>query len=82
MSVVGPRPAIKGEVDQFESWHRRRLSMKPGITCLWQIKFRSGSPFDDGVKMDLEYIDQWSLLLDFTIVIKTIPLVLSCKGAE
>ncbi len=82
MSIVGPRPPIPDEVEQYERWQRRRLSMRPGLTCLWQVNGRSNiKDFDDWVKMDLEYIDTWSLALDMKICLKTIPVVLFRKGA-
>jgi len=83
MSVVGPRPQIESETKRFESWHRRKLSVKPGLTCLWQVSGRSTiSSFDEWVRMDLAYIDNWSLWLDFKIFFKTIPAVLSGRGAH
>jgi lipopolysaccharide/colanic/teichoic acid biosynthesis glycosyltransferase len=83
MSLVGPRPAGPHELVRYQSWHRRKLSVKPGITCLWQCNGRNDiSKFDDWVKMDLEYIDNWSLWLDIKILFRTIPAVLSRKGAS
>ncbi len=83
MSLVGPRPPLEREVKQYDPWHTRRLSMRPGITCYWQIKGRNRiSDFDQWVKMDLEYIDNWSLMLDVKILLKTIPAVLSTSGAK
>ncbi len=84
MSLVGPRPLPLHEIEAIEnSAHRRRLSMKPGITCLWQISGRSDiTDFDEWVKLDVEYIDQWSIWEDFRILIKTIPAVLFSKGAR
>ena len=84
MSLVGPRPLPIYEVEQFESTaQRRRLSMKPGLTCLWQIAGRSKiKSFDEWVQLDLRYIDNWSLLLDFEILIKTVPVVLLGFGAR
>ncbi len=83
MSCVGPRPPLESELEQFESWHRRKLSVKPGLTCLWQVRGRSKiKDFDDWVKLDLEYIDNWSLWLDFKIMLQTIPVVLLGKGAQ
>jgi len=82
MSLVGPRPPLVTEVPAFKNWHRRKLSVKPGITCLWQCSGRNHiENFDEWVKMDLQYIDQWSLWLDFKILLKTIPAVLIGKGA-
>lgn len=84
MSLIGPRPLPIYEVEQFElAAHRRRLSMKPGLTCLWQIRGRNTvTQFDDWVRMDLEYIDEWSLWLDFWILLRTIPVVLLGHGAR
>jgi lipopolysaccharide/colanic/teichoic acid biosynthesis glycosyltransferase len=83
MSLVGPRPGFVHEVSNYDNWHRRKLSVKPGITCLWQVRGRNKvSSFDDWVRMDLEYIDNWSLWLDLKILLKTIPIVLMAKGAS
>jgi exopolysaccharide biosynthesis polyprenyl glycosylphosphotransferase len=82
MSLVGPRPPLPQEVDRYERWQRRRLSMKPGITCLWQISGRNQVGFKDWMKLDLSYIDNWSLLLDLKILLRTIPVVLFGKGAK
>ena len=84
MSLVGPRPLPVHEIAAIEkSSHRRRLSMKPGITCIWQISGRSDiTDFEEWVKLDLEYIDRWSLWEDFRILFKTIPAVLFSKGAR
>jgi exopolysaccharide biosynthesis polyprenyl glycosylphosphotransferase len=84
MSLVGPRPLPLYEVDNFElTAHRRRLSMKPGLTCLWQISGRNTvRNFDDWVKLDVKYIDNWSLGLDVSILLRTIPVVLFGKGAH
>jgi exopolysaccharide biosynthesis polyprenyl glycosylphosphotransferase len=82
MSLVGPRPPLPEEVARYESWQRRRLSMKPGITCLWQISGRNEVSFHDWMKLDLTYIDNWSLLLDLKILLKTVPVVLLGRGAR
>jgi exopolysaccharide biosynthesis polyprenyl glycosylphosphotransferase len=82
MSLVGPRPPIPEEVARYELWQRRRLSMKPGMTCLWQISGRNEVSFDDWMKLDLVYIDNWSLLLDLKILLKTVPVVLLGRGAK
>ncbi len=81
MSFVGPRPPIPEEVEKYEGWQRRRLSMKPGITGLWQVSGRNQIDFQQWMKLDLEYIDNWSMWLDFKILIKTIFVVLLRKGA-
>jgi lipopolysaccharide/colanic/teichoic acid biosynthesis glycosyltransferase len=82
MSVVGPRPPIPAEVLQYQRWQRRRLSVKPGITCTWQISGRNNIDFDQWMQLDLEYIDNWSLSRDLGICVKTIPAVLSARGAR
>jgi exopolysaccharide biosynthesis polyprenyl glycosylphosphotransferase len=82
MSLVGPRPPLPEEVSRYEPWQRRRLSMKPGLTCLWQVSGRSELDFDRWMALDLKYIDTWSPLLDFKILLKTVPAVLSGKGAR
>lgn len=82
MSLVGPRPAFRHELERYEFWHKRKLSIKPGITCLWQIRGRNKiSNFDDWVKMDLEYIDNWSLWLDFKILLRTAWVVITGTGS-
>jgi lipopolysaccharide/colanic/teichoic acid biosynthesis glycosyltransferase len=81
MSFVGPRPPLPEEVKKYEGWQRRRLSMKPGITGLWQVSGRNAIDFEEWMKLDLEYIDNWSLWLDFKILLKTIPAVVLGKGA-
>jgi exopolysaccharide biosynthesis polyprenyl glycosylphosphotransferase len=83
MSLVGPRPPLPEEVENYTSSHRRRLSMRPGITCLWQVRGRNIiTDFDEWMKLDLEYIDNWSLMLDIGILLKTVPVVLSGKGSR
>jgi exopolysaccharide biosynthesis polyprenyl glycosylphosphotransferase len=76
MSLVGPRPPLPREVAEYDVWHRRRLSMKPGITGLWQVSARREEEFDRWVEMDLDYIDRWSLWLDLKIMVRTIPAML------
>ena len=76
MSLVGPRPPLPGEVTRYDVWHRRRLSMKPGITGLWQVSARRADDFNRWVSIDLDYIDRWSLLLDLKILVRTIPAML------
>jgi len=82
MSLVGPRPLPLAEQQEIEGWYRRRLSMKPGITGLWQVSGRSNVDFDRWMQLDLRYIDQWSLRLDLTILLKTLPAVLFRRGAK
>jgi lipopolysaccharide/colanic/teichoic acid biosynthesis glycosyltransferase len=82
MSIVGPRPPLPKEVEQYEPWQRRRLSMKPGITCLWQVSGRNQIDFDEWMKLDLRYIDRWSLWLDILIVIMTVRAVVTGRGAR
>jgi exopolysaccharide biosynthesis polyprenyl glycosylphosphotransferase len=82
MSLVGPRPPIPEEVKEYRRWHRRRLSMKPGLTCLWQVSGRNNVDFDRWMKLDLQYIDNWSPSLDLKILLRTIPAVLLGRGAS
>ncbi len=81
MSLVGPRPPLPGEVAQYEDWHRRRLQVTPGITGLWQVSGRGKLSFDEQCRLDLYYIEHWSLGLDFWIIVRTIPAVLFATGA-
>lgn len=81
MSLIGPRPPIPSEVEKYETWQRRRISMKPGITCIWQTTgHRHDVAFDEWMQMDFEYIDNWSLMLDFKIFWKTIKVMLTGAG--
>ncbi|HVE66030.1 MAG TPA: sugar transferase [Thermoanaerobaculia bacterium] len=82
MSLVGPRPPLPEEVSQYLPWQRRRLSMSPGLTCLWQVSGRSEVDFDRWMALDLKYIDTWSPMLDLKILLKTVPAVLSGRGAR
>ena len=82
MSLVGPRPAVPEEVENYQRWQRRRLRMRPGLTCLWAIAGRDTLDFDTWMKMDMQYIDNWSLALDWKIMLRTIPRVLTGKGAS
>ena len=82
MSLVGPRPLPVRDYEGFtQDWTRRRLSVRPGITCLWQIKGRNSIPFEKWMQLDLQYIDKWSVWLDLEILIRTIPAVLKGSGA-
>lgn len=83
MSLVGPRPLPLRDCNGFnKEWQKRRFSIKPGLTCLWQINGRNTIPFHQWMELDMEYIDNWSLLLDLKILLKTIPIVLKCTGAQ
>jgi exopolysaccharide biosynthesis polyprenyl glycosylphosphotransferase len=82
MSIVGPRPPLPQEVDQYERWQRRRLRMRPGLTCLWAVAGRDRIDFNAWMRMDISYIENWSLQLDWSIILKTIPHVLVGRGAN
>ncbi len=82
MSLVGPRPPLPSEVIQYEPWQRRRLSVKPGLTGLWQVSGRNHVDFDQWMALDLQYIDTWSLWLDIKIILRTVPAVLRGSGAS
>jgi exopolysaccharide biosynthesis polyprenyl glycosylphosphotransferase len=82
MSLVGPRPAVPSEVDRYQRWQRRRLRMRPGLTCLWAISGRDNVDFETWMKMDMQYIDNWSLALDWKILLQTIPRVIVGHGAN
>jgi exopolysaccharide biosynthesis polyprenyl glycosylphosphotransferase len=82
MSLVGPRPAVPGEVDRYKRWQRRRLRMRPGLTCIWAISGRDTVDFETWMKLDMQYIDNWSLALDWKILLRTIPHVLTGRGAN
>ena len=81
MSLVGPRPAIPAEVAKYTEWQRRRLEVLPGITCLWQVSGRAELPFEDQVRLDIEYIEKRSMSLDLSLLVWTIPAVVSGRGA-
>ena len=80
MSLVGPRPAPPREVDQYDMWHRRRLSMRPGMTGLWQVTARLDEHFDDRAQLDLKYIDGWTFWSDLSILARTVPALLMARG--
>jgi lipopolysaccharide/colanic/teichoic acid biosynthesis glycosyltransferase len=81
MSIVGPRPQIPSEVARYASWHRRRLDVKPGITCLWQVSGRSHIGFEEWMRLDLEYVQRRGAALDLMILLRTLPAVIARKGA-
>ena len=82
MSIVGPRPPLISEVEHYQVWQRRRLSLKPGITCIWQVSGRNKIGFEEWMKMDLEYIDHWSLGLDIRLILRTFWVVVTGYGAQ
>ena len=81
MSIVGPRPPLPSEVENYQPWHLRRLEVTPGITCFWQISGRSQLSFNEWMRLDMEYIKHRSFKTDLTIFLKTIPAVIARKGA-
>ena len=81
MSIIGPRPALMEEVAQYNDWQRERLRVKPGISGLWQISGRSELTFDEMCLLDVYYIENWTLSMDIKIALKTVPYLLSAKGA-
>ena len=82
MSLVGPRPAVPLEVAKYLQWQRRRLRMRPGLTCLWALAGRDSVDFETWMKLDMQYIDTWSLGLDWRILLGTIPKVITGKGVH
>jgi exopolysaccharide biosynthesis polyprenyl glycosylphosphotransferase len=82
MSVVGPRPPIPSEVEKYATWQRRRLSVRPGLTCIWQVSGRNQISFEDWMYLDMRYIDHWSLGTDLGLILKTVPVVLTGSGAS
>jgi lipopolysaccharide/colanic/teichoic acid biosynthesis glycosyltransferase len=81
MSLVGPRPLPKRDFDRLEEWHKKRYLVLPGITGLWQVSGRSDLDFDDLVRLDFLYLERWSVFLDLTILVKTVPAVFTRRGA-
>jgi lipopolysaccharide/colanic/teichoic acid biosynthesis glycosyltransferase len=81
MSLVGPRPGLPEEVDAYEPWHRKRLEVTPGLTGMWQVSGRSNLSFDEMVMLDIYYVENWNPFLDLSIMLRTIPKVLSGEGA-
>jgi exopolysaccharide biosynthesis polyprenyl glycosylphosphotransferase len=81
MSLVGPRPPIPAEVEQYEPWQTERLAVKPGLTCIWQVSGRSDIGFDDWVRLDIQYVRSRSLWLDLKLLLLTIPAVVTARGA-
>ncbi len=82
MSVVGPRPPVPSEVATYQAWQRRRLSVRPGLTCIWQVSGRNQISFEEWMYLDMQYIDHWSLKNDINLILKTVPVVLTGRGAS
>jgi exopolysaccharide biosynthesis polyprenyl glycosylphosphotransferase len=82
MSIVGPRPPIPAEVMKYEAWQHRRLSVRPGLTCVWQVSGRNEISFEEWMYLDMQYIDHWSLAQDFQLILKTFPVVFTGRGAS
>ncbi|NVJ10670.1 sugar transferase [Myxococcus sp. AM001] len=82
MSIVGPRPPVPTEVARYEAWQRRRLSVRPGLTCIWQVSGRNQISFEDWMYLDMQYIDHWSLTSDLRLLLQTVPVVLTGRGAS
>jgi exopolysaccharide biosynthesis polyprenyl glycosylphosphotransferase len=82
MSVVGPRPPLSKEVEKYAAWQRRRLSVRPGLTCIWQVSGRNQISFEEWMYLDMQYIDNWSLLTDLGLILKTVPVVITGNGAS
>ena len=82
MAIVGPRPPLPYEYECYEEWHKRRVTVKPGLTGLWQVQGRSSVPFDQMVRLDIHYIENWSLLMDLKIMLLTIPVMLAGTGGH
>jgi exopolysaccharide biosynthesis polyprenyl glycosylphosphotransferase len=82
MSIVGPRPAVPSEVARYDAWQRRRLSVRPGLTCVWQVSGRNEISFEEWMYLDMQYIDHWSFAQDFQLILKTLPVVVTGRGAS
>jgi exopolysaccharide biosynthesis polyprenyl glycosylphosphotransferase len=82
MSIVGPRPPVPSEVAKYETWQRRRLSVRPGLTCIWQVSGRNQISFEEWMYLDMQYIDHWSLTSDLSLLLRTVPVVLTGRGAS
>jgi lipopolysaccharide/colanic/teichoic acid biosynthesis glycosyltransferase len=82
MSIVGPRPPLPSEVAKYKAWQRRRLSVRPGLTCIWQVSGRNQISFEKWMYLDLQYIDNWTLATDFNLIFRTVPVVLTGRGAS
>ena len=82
MTIVGPRPPVPSEVAKYKPWQRRRLSVRPGLTCIWQVSGRNQITFDEWMYLDMRYIDHWTLLEDLRLIFRTVPVVLTGRGAS
>jgi exopolysaccharide biosynthesis polyprenyl glycosylphosphotransferase len=82
MSIVGPRPPVPQEVERYEGWQRRRLSVRPGLTCIWQVSGRNQITFQQWMYLDMRYIDHWSITDDLNLILRTLPIVVTGRGAS
>ncbi|XXU33766.1 exopolysaccharide biosynthesis polyprenyl glycosylphosphotransferase [Sorangium sp. So ce1000] len=82
MALVGPRPPLPSEVEKYEAWQRRRLSVRPGLTCVWQVSGRNNISFEEWMYLDMRYIDHWSIAEDIKLILKTVPVVIAGRGAS
>lgn len=82
MALVGPRPPLPGEVEKYEAWQRRRLSVRPGLTCVWQVSGRNDISFEEWMYLDMRYIDHWNITEDIKLLLKTVPIVMTGRGAS
>jgi lipopolysaccharide/colanic/teichoic acid biosynthesis glycosyltransferase len=82
MSVVGPRPPLPKEVEKYAAWQRRRLSVRPGLTCIWQVSGRNQISFEEWMYLDMQYIDNWTLMTDLSLILRTVPVVVTGRGAS
>ena len=81
MSLIGPRPNLPSEVEQYQDWMIKRLSVRPGLTGLWQVSGRSNLTFDEMVLLDIYYVENWTMGLDLNILLRSVPAVLQARGA-
>jgi lipopolysaccharide/colanic/teichoic acid biosynthesis glycosyltransferase len=81
MSWVGPRPNLPDEVEQYQEWHKKRLTVSPGITGMWQVSGRSDLTFDEMVLLDIYYVENWNLMMDLGILLRSIPAIVQARGA-
>src|SRR5262249_42955236 len=81
MSWVGPRPNLPAEVEQYQEWHKKRMTVSPGITGMWQVSGRSDLTFDEMVMLDIYYVENWNLAMDLSILLRSVPAIIGARGA-